>query len=98
MFDGGHRVSQPSAVILRKRRQHRGDLVLRAQIQLRESLAALGGEAEAKLSAVGCERFARDQATLFKTLHDAAEIAGIEPDLAADFLGRKRVAMRSGER
>src|SRR6185437_40154 len=73
--------------------QHCGDLVVRALVELGERLPALGGEAEADLSPVGGKRLSTDQPLLVETLDDAAEIAGVEAELDADFLCREVVAM-----
>ena len=94
MRDGGHRLRQPPSVVVGERRQHVGDVVLRSLVEFREGLAAFRRQTEAELPAVGGKRFAGDQPALLEALHDPAEIAGIEPEFAADLFRRKLVAMR----
>src|SRR5262249_44622929 len=70
------------------------DLVLGVAIELCKSLAALCSQRELILPPVGGERLAGDQAAVFKVLHDAAEVARIEAQLAADLLGGQVVPVR----
>src|SRR3954471_10137802 len=94
LLDRSHCSDQTAVRALVERIQHRRDLGLRAAIELGKGLAALGGEAELLLAAVGGQGRAADQALFAKTLDDAAEITGVEPERDADLLGRDGVALR----
>ena len=53
----------------------------------------LDSMATLNLPAVARERLARDQAAFIEVLHDAAEVAGVEPECDADLLGRLLATM-----
>src|SRR6185312_6494032 len=88
------RFGQATAVNVGQRRQHRRDLLMRSLVEPGEGLPSLGGEAELVLTAVARQGLSRDQPLLVEILDDAAEIAGVEPELDPDLLRGEVLAMR----
>jgi len=66
---------------------------MRGAVELSESLASLRRQPELVLASVGSQRLAAEQASFLEILHDAADIASIKPELAANRLGRDILAM-----
>ncbi len=79
--------------LIRQRPQHRGDVVLGRAFEPGERLAALRGQAQLNLPAVAGSGLRAIRPLLVEVLHDAAEIAGVEPERDADLLGRLLATM-----
>ena len=68
--------------------EQRGHLVIRALVQRREDLAATVAQAQQTLPAVVFGPLAIDQTLASEVVQDAAEVAGVEVELAGELGGR----------
>ena len=73
--------------------EHCGDLVVRTLVEWREGLAALGGDRDQALSRIVRCRLAGDEAVLGEAPQDAAEIAGVEPEVGGERSRGDRLTM-----
>ena len=94
ILDAAHRRDEPRAVALGEPRQHRRDLVAGAGVDRGEGGAALERERDQALAGVVRRRLAHDQAGVREAAQDAAEIAGVEPELLAELRRRDPVPLR----
>ena len=74
-------------------RQQRGDVLVGLQLDRRKALAPARRDGEQVLAAVMGRRLAHDQAARLEAAQDAAEIAGVEPEILGDLRRGRLVAM-----
>ena len=92
-LDAVHRGDQRRLRGLRQRGEQRADLLARTCVERGEGVAAGRGQRQQALAPVGGGWRAREQAVALEALQDAAEIAGIELQFAAELGGGEAGAL-----
>src|SRR5205085_8171335 len=86
------RLNEPPLIVFRERAEHRFDLLPRAPVERCERRLSFLRERKQALPAVGGQGRARNQACAREAIEDAAEIAGVQAERAADRLRRRPIA------
>src|SRR2546430_4143085 len=90
---GLHRAHHPRLRGGGQAAEHRSHLVVRARVERREDLPSLRREGEVALPTVGRGAGLEDEPAPLEAAQDAAQVAGIEPQIAAQRRCRRRVAV-----
>lgn len=88
IFDCVHGAHKASLILGRKGAQHGADLFIGAAVERCKGFAAARGQREKALTPVGGGPLPVDEAAPGEVTEDAAEVAGVEAEVAGDSAGR----------
>ncbi|GAA3145906.1 hypothetical protein GCM10020001_081230 [Nonomuraea salmonea] len=95
--DRRHAADQPRLVLLGQLAEQLRDLLARAPVERREDLGPAGGEPDELLARVGGRALALHEPVVLEAGQDAAEVAGVEAEQAAQLPGLDPVGLRQLE-